>query len=87
MQNRPDQQSQVLSRIPRRDFVGHAEDLARALARSSKSSGGALIHELPEPKDEEPENQESLSGGVGLPMPAATKAAKKSQGRGEKTES
>ena len=51
----------------------------------SKSSGGALIHDLPVPK-EEPENLESLSGGVGLPIPQATKAAKKSQSRGEKTE-
>ncbi|HEV2827811.1 MAG TPA: AAA family ATPase [Pyrinomonadaceae bacterium] len=53
----------------------------------SKSSGGALIHELPAAKEEEPEIQESLSGGVGLPIPQATKAAKKSQSRGEKTES
>ena len=53
----------------------------------SKSSGGALIHELPPPTEEEPEIQESLSGGVGLPIPQATKAAKKSQSRGEKTES
>ena len=53
----------------------------------SKSSGGALIHDLPEPKEEEQEAQESLSGGVGLPIPQATKAAKKSQGRGEKSES
>jgi hypothetical protein len=51
----------------------------------SKSSGGALIHDLPAPK-EEPETAESLSGGVGLPIPQATKAAKKSQSRGEKTE-
>jgi ATP-dependent Clp protease ATP-binding subunit ClpA len=51
----------------------------------SKSSGGALIHDLPAPK-EEPEAAESLSGGVGLPIPQATKAAKKSQSRGEKTE-
>jgi len=52
----------------------------------SKSSGGALIHELPAEKEEEPEIQESLSGGVGLPIPQATKAAKKSQSRGEKAE-
>jgi ATP-dependent Clp protease ATP-binding subunit ClpA len=51
----------------------------------SKSSGGALIHDMPAAK-EEPEMLESLSGGVGLPIPQATKAAKKSQGRGEKTE-
>lgn len=51
----------------------------------SKSSGGALIQEIPRP--EEPESVESLSGGVGLPIPQATKAARKSQSRGEKTES
>src|SRR5256886_3498706 len=52
----------------------------------SKSSGGALIHDLPA-TPEEPEALESLSGGVGLPIPQATKAAKKGQSRGEKTES
>jgi hypothetical protein len=52
----------------------------------SKRSGGALIHELPEPKVES-EAVESLSGGVGLPIPQATKAAKKGTSRGEKTES
>src|SRR6185503_3328629 len=52
----------------------------------SKSSGGALIHDLPEPKEEQ-EAVESLSGGVGLPIPQATKAAKKGHGRGEKSES
>jgi len=51
----------------------------------SKSSGGALIQDLPVPP-EEPEALESLSGGVGLPIPQATKAAKKGHGRGEKTE-
>jgi ATP-dependent Clp protease ATP-binding subunit ClpA len=50
----------------------------------SKSSGGALIHDMPEPEPE-PEVTETLSGGVGLPIPQ-TKAAKKSQSRGEKTE-
>ncbi len=49
----------------------------------SKSSGGALIHELPETKEEEPHALESLSGGVGLPIPQASKAAKKGQSRGE----
>src|SRR6476469_9318063 len=53
----------------------------------SKRSGGALVQDLPEPKPEEHEALESLSGGVGLPIPQATKAAKKSQSRGEKTES
>jgi ATP-dependent Clp protease ATP-binding subunit ClpB len=51
----------------------------------SKRAGGALIHDLPAPK-EEPEILESLSGGVGLPIPQATKAAKKGQSRSEKTE-
>src|SRR5438477_6321748 len=36
----------------------------------SKSSGGALIHDLPA-TPEEPEALESLSGGVGLPIPLA----------------
>ena len=39
----------------------------------SKSSGGALIHELPAPK-EEPEVLESLSGGVGLADTAGDKS-------------
>jgi ATP-dependent Clp protease ATP-binding subunit ClpA len=53
----------------------------------SKRSGGALIPELPKGK-QPPEAIESLSGGVGLPLPqASTKAAKKGHGRGEKTES
>lgn len=51
----------------------------------SKSSGGALIHDIPAPA-EEPQALETLSGGVGLPIPQATKAAKKGQGRGDKTE-
>jgi len=51
----------------------------------SKSSGGALIQDMPKPM-ELPEAVESLSGGVGLPIPQATKVARKSQSRGEKTE-
>jgi ATP-dependent Clp protease ATP-binding subunit ClpA len=51
----------------------------------SKRSGGALIHEISEPKPED-ESVESLSGGVGLPIPQ-TKAAKKTTSRSEKTES
>src|SRR5688500_4336188 len=51
----------------------------------SKSSAGALIHDMP-PAKEEPVQIESLSGGVGLPSPQATKAARKSQSRGEKPE-
>src|SRR5712692_9926442 len=50
----------------------------------SKQSGGALIHELTDVR-EEPEQTESKSGGVGVPIPQ-TKAARKGQGRGEKTE-
>ncbi|MCA1574180.1 MAG: ATP-dependent Clp protease ATP-binding subunit, partial [Acidobacteria bacterium] len=48
----------------------------------SKSSGGALIQEIPVPT-QQPE-AESLSGGVGLPIPQATKAARKGQGRTDK---
>ena len=48
--------------------------------------GHEFRHYLPA-APEEPEALESLSGGVGLPIPQATKAAKKGQGRGEKTES
>ncbi len=52
----------------------------------SKRSGGALISEVGE---FEPETQEAeaKSGGVGLPLPAQTKVARKGQGRGEKAES
>src|SRR5215203_3990650 len=52
----------------------------------SKSSGGALIHEMPQ-ADTLEGSSESLSGGVGLPIPQASKAAKKGHGRGEKAES
>jgi len=52
----------------------------------SKSSGGALIHELADDNSRAPSSSESLSGGVGLPIPQATKAAKKGQGRGDKSE-
>ena len=51
----------------------------------SKSSGGALIHEMAQNPDTE-DSTETLSGGVGLPIPAASKAAKKGHGRGEKAE-
>src|SRR5437016_3073939 len=53
----------------------------------SKKSGGALIHEImPTMPLEEP--LEVRSGSVGLPIPQVreTKAARKGQGRGEKTE-
>ena len=52
----------------------------------SKSSGGALIHEMAENSNAEEGSSETLSGGVGLPIPAASKAAKKGHGRGEKVE-
>ena len=54
-----------------------------ATVQRLKSSGGALIHEIAS-KDDQPESSsETLSGGVGLPIPQATKAAKKGHGRGE----
>src|SRR6476661_4778472 len=52
----------------------------------SKSSGGALIHEMAENSNADEGSSETLSGGVGLPIPAASKAAKKGHGRGEKVE-
>ena len=52
----------------------------------SKSSGGALIHEMAQGSESSEGSGETLSGGVGLPIPQASKAAKKGQGR-EKTES
>src|SRR2546425_1933279 len=52
----------------------------------SKRSGGALVQELPQEKPDA-EAAETLSGGVGLPIPPATKAARKSQSRIEKSES
>jgi ATP-dependent Clp protease ATP-binding subunit ClpB len=51
----------------------------------SKRSGGALIQDVPE-HFEEHEDMETKSGGVGMPIPQASKAARKGQGRGEKTE-
>jgi ATP-dependent Clp protease ATP-binding subunit ClpA len=52
----------------------------------SKRSGGALISE---PGEAEPELEEieAKSGGVGLPIPAQTKVARKGQGRSDKTDS
>lgn len=47
----------------------------------SKSSGGALIHEMTQGPPVLETTSETLSGGVGLPIPAASKAAKKGQGR------
>ncbi|HJR05926.1 MAG TPA: AAA family ATPase [Pyrinomonadaceae bacterium] len=51
----------------------------------SKRSGGALISDIG-PEEEAFEETEAKSGGVALPIPQ-TKAARKSQGRGEKSES
>jgi ATP-dependent Clp protease ATP-binding subunit ClpB len=51
----------------------------------SKRSGGALIQD-PSEMEEGPEELEKKSGGVGMPIPQ-TKVARKSQGRGEKTDS
>lgn len=51
----------------------------------SKRSGGALIQE-PSDVEQVPEEVEKKSGGVGMPIPQ-TKVARKSQGRGEKSES
>jgi hypothetical protein len=45
-----------------------------------------LIHEMTEGASVS-ESSETLSGGVGLPIPQASKAAKKGQGRGDKTDS
>jgi ATP-dependent Clp protease ATP-binding subunit ClpB len=53
----------------------------------SKRAGGALIQELPVSKEKPEAEGESLSGGVGLPIPQVTRAAKKGHGRGEKSES
>jgi ATP-dependent Clp protease ATP-binding subunit ClpB len=50
----------------------------------SKRSGGALISE-PQGAEEPTEEAEAKSGGVALPLPQ-TKAARKGQSRGEKTE-
>jgi ATP-dependent Clp protease ATP-binding subunit ClpB len=48
----------------------------------SKSSGGALIHEMTQGASAGESSSETLSGGVGLQIPAAaSKAAKKGQGR------
>jgi len=69
------------------DLVHVDVDDSRNRLVYSKSSGGALIHEIAS-KDDQPESSsETLSGGVGLPIPQATKAAKKGHGRGEKSES
>jgi ATP-dependent Clp protease ATP-binding subunit ClpA len=52
----------------------------------SKSSGGALIQEMTKDSGTADHTTETFSGGVGLPIPPASKAAKKGQGRSEKVE-
>jgi len=69
------------------DLVHIDVDDSRNRLVFSKSSGGALIHEIASKGDQPETSSETLSGGVGLPIPQATKAAKKGQGRGEKSES
>ncbi|HJX91540.1 MAG TPA: AAA family ATPase [Pyrinomonadaceae bacterium] len=69
------------------DLVHVDVDKSRNRLVFSKSSGGALIHEIANKGDQPDSSSETLSGGVGLPIPQATKAAKKGQGRGEKSES
>ncbi|MGB7924064.1 MAG: AAA family ATPase [Pyrinomonadaceae bacterium] len=51
----------------------------------SKRSGGALIQETSE-LERETEELESKSGGAAVQLPQQTKAARKGQGRGEKSE-
>ena len=50
----------------------------------SKRSGGALIQDIAAP-EEDTEEPESKSGGVGVPLPQ-TRAARKGHGRGEQSE-
>jgi ATP-dependent Clp protease ATP-binding subunit ClpB len=69
------------------DLVHVDVDDSRNRLVFSKSSGGALIHEIASKGDQPENSSETLSGGVGLPIPQATKAAKKGHGRGEKSES
>ena len=63
----------------------HVDLSANGRLTFSKRSGGALITDAPE-FEEEPEKPETKSGGVALPLPQ-TKVARKSQSRGEKSES
>jgi len=61
------------------------DDLTKKLI-FSKRSGGALVPELMK-DSEEPPVSETLSGGVGLPIPQTAKVAKKGTSRGDRTES
>jgi len=69
------------------DLVHVDVDNVRNKMIFSKSSGGALIHEMTQGESASEGSSESLSGGVGLPIPQASKAAKKGQGRSDKTDS
>src|SRR6187402_979838 len=69
------------------DLVHVDVDNVRNKMIFSKSSGGALIHEMTQGDTASEGSSESLSGGVGLPIPQASKAAKKGQGRSDKTDS
>jgi hypothetical protein len=51
----------------------------------SKRSGGALVHETAEPAEDHLDDADAKSGGAAMPVPQ-TKAARKSQGRGEKAD-
>src|SRR5688572_5761634 len=68
-----------------RDLVYVDFDESRGKLTFSKRPGGALIHEMTQGAPALESTSETLSGGVGLPIPAASKAAKKGQGR-DKTE-
>lgn len=68
------------------DLVNVDLDQRTSKLTFSKRSGGALIQDMPKSKIQT-EVAETLSGGVGLPIPQATKAAKKGQSRSEKNES
>lgn len=69
------------------DLVEVDLDPATKRLTFAKSSGGALIHEV-EPPASESEPLAARSGSVGLPIPQVkeSKAARKGQGRGEKSE-
>src|SRR5687768_4242305 len=56
------------------DLVHVDFDEGRGKLIFSKSSGGALIHEMPQGSESPEGSGESLSGGVGLPFPQASMA-------------
>ena len=65
--------------------AAECERAIRSLA-SGRRYLGALVQEMTLTRDEPPA-AESFSGGVGLPIPPASKAARKGHSRGEKSES